>query len=131
MSILFHPVLEEVEIKVSPAASGLHRKQVNRCHQLRAKKPFKKVLNTIPPIKPLSDDHIEAIHHASLDVIKTLGIKVLSPSARQHLREQGCDVDEDTEIVKMDPEFVTSMVAKAPSRFTLTPRNPERYRIGR
>ena len=93
---------------------------------IASQKPFKKVLNTIPPIKPLSDDHIEAIHHASLDVIKTLGIKVLSSSARQHLREQGCDVDDNTEIVKMDPEFVTSMVAKAPSRFTLTPRNPER-----
>ena len=87
--------------------------------------PYQLVVNSMVPLNPLSDDHIEAIHHASLQVISTMGVKVLSASARQHLREQGCMVDDDTEIVRMDPQFVTDMVAKAPSEFTLTPRNPD------
>ena len=87
--------------------------------------PYQRVVNTMTPMAPLSDDHIEAIHHASLDVISRLGVKVLSASALQHLREQGCMVDDVTEIVRMDPAFVTEMVAKAPAEFTLTPRNPD------
>ena len=87
--------------------------------------PYQRVVNTMAPLAPLSDDHIEAIHHASLQVISTMGVKVLSASARQHLRDQGCMVDDDTEIVRMDPQFVTDMVAKAPAEFTLTPRNPD------
>ena len=102
-------------------AAKNHAKQSALSHQM----PFQRVINSMAPLSPLSDDHLEAIHHASLEVISTLGVKVLSASARQHLRDQGCRVDDATEIVRMDPAFVTEMVAKAPSQFTLTPRNPD------
>ena len=93
--------------------------------------PFKRLDNQMPPMTPLTPDDLEAIHKASLDIIATLGIKVLSASARAHLKSQGAMVDEGEEIVRLDPDFVMEMVSKAPSEFTLTPRNPERaLRIG-
>ncbi len=80
----------------------------------------------MPPLLPLTADHIEAIHHASLKIIATLGIKCLSPDVRRHLRLVGCMVDDASEIVRMDPAFVEDMISKAPPKFTLTPRNPDR-----
>ena len=102
-------------------AAQNHKTQSALAHQI----PYQRVVNSMTPLNPLSNDHIEAIHHASLEVISTMGVKVLSASARQHLRDQGCMVDDATEIVRMDPQFVTDMVAKAPAEFTLTPRNPD------
>ena len=93
--------------------------------------PFQRVDNMMPPLTPLTEDQLEAIHHASLEIIATLGVKVLSQSARDHLKSCGCMVDDDEEMVRMDPDFVMDMVGKAPSEFTLTPRNPDHaLRIG-
>lgn len=93
---------------------------------LASQLPFKPVRNTWMVLEPLSADQIEAIHHQSLKVISEMGMKVLSPEARQQLKSAGCMVDEAEEIVRMDPAFVEEMVAKAPAEFTLTPRNPDR-----
>lgn len=76
-------------------------------------------------IEALTEDQVNAIHQASMRIISEQGIKVLSQDARNALREQGCMVDDGEEMVRMDPAFVETMVAKAPPRFTLTPRNPE------
>ncbi len=76
-------------------------------------------------LEPLSADQIEAIHHASMRIISEQGVKVLGQSERRILKDQGCMVDDGEEVVRMDPAFVEAMVAKAPSNFTLTPRNPE------
>ena len=92
---------------------------------LDAQLPFQKVVNSMAPLEPLSSDHIETIHTKSLEIIQRLGIKVLSQSARDHLRSCGCSVDDASNIVFMEPEWVMEMVNKAPSRFTLMPRNPE------
>jgi len=81
--------------------------------------------NTRYIIEPLSEDHIEAVHEASLNIISTQGLRVLSASAREHLNGQGCRVDDD-QMVRMDPAFVEEMVAKAPPVFTLTPRDPSK-----
>ncbi|MGC6485396.1 MAG: trimethylamine methyltransferase family protein [Candidatus Puniceispirillales bacterium] len=87
--------------------------------------PFKPLRNSRMQLKPLTEDHLEAIHQASMRIISEQGIKVLSASARAALRDQGCMVDDGEEIVRMDPAFVETMIAKAPSEFTLTPRNPD------
>jgi len=81
--------------------------------------------NTRYIIEPLSEDHIEAVHQASLNIISTEGLRVLSASAREHLKGQGCRVDGE-QMVRMDPAFVEEMVAKAPPVFTLTPRDPSK-----
>lgn len=76
-------------------------------------------------LEPLSADQLEAIHRMALRIISEQGLKVLSPTARAALRDQGCMVDDGEEMVRMDPAFVEEMVARAPSQFTLTPRNAD------
>ena len=87
---------------------------------------FRPIRNSWMVLEPLSTDQIEAVHQQSLKIISELGVKVLSPTARAHLKQAGCIVDEGEEIVRMDPAFVEQMVAKAPAEFTMTPRNPDR-----
>ncbi len=83
------------------------------------------------PAQPLSEDHIEAIHEASLDVIEKIGILFLNDDACTILAEAGCDVDFTTQQVKMDRHWVVEQVKKAPSSFTMTPRNPDhKIKIG-
>jgi len=91
---------------------------------LAGQMPFRPLENTRYILEPLSADQVEAVHEASLRIISTLGLRVLSAEARAQLKSCGCMVDEGEQIVRMDPAFVETMVARAPARFTLTPRNP-------
>ena len=85
--------------------------------------PWEPPSYTDPPICPVSDDEIEAIHQASLDVIEKIGIQFLNEEALDVLRKAGCDVDEQSQNVKMDRQWVASKLTHAPSEFTITPRN--------
>ena len=78
------------------------------------------------PLRPLSDDQIEAIHDMSLRVLEEIGILFLNDEALKILSEAGCDVDWSTKNVRFERDFVTAQIQKAPSHFTLTPRNPAR-----
>ena len=78
-----------------------------------------------PPLTPLSSDHIEAIHEASLDILDSIGIMFLNDEALDILASAGCEVDRSTKIVKMDRHWVPEIIKTAPSQFTVTPRNSE------
>jgi len=80
--------------------------------------------NPYEPTKVLSDDHVEHIHRSSLMLLHTTGMRVLQPQARRILGAAGCVVDDL--MVRFDPELIESMVALAPSTFTLRARNPVR-----
>jgi len=78
------------------------------------------------PTEPVSEDAVEAIHNASMTVLEEIGILFMNDEALAILRDAGCDVDMDSQRVRMDREFVMQAVAHAPSDFTITPRNPDR-----
>ena len=59
-------------------------------------------------------------------ILEEIGILFLNKEALQILKDAGCDVDMDTQRVRMDRAFVMEQVKKAPKSFTITPRNPER-----
>jgi len=88
--------------------------------------PWRRLRNPYKPIEVISTDHLEAIHETSLRVLEELGIEFLSEDALQRLKAAGADVDFDTQMVRFDRALVMELVAKAPSEFTLTPRNPDR-----
>ena len=50
---------------------------------------------TQPPARVVSDDEIEAIHLASLEVLKRTGIDILHADARERLAAAGARVDGD------------------------------------
>lgn len=95
----------------------------------RGKAPLQQMPWSIPqnidrPIEPLTEEGVQAIHDGAMRILEEIGIVFLNPEALQILKEAGCRVDGD--LVRMDREFVMEMVGKAPSSFTLTPRNPDR-----
>ncbi len=75
-----------------------------------------------PPTAIISEDHVEAIHHASLRVLSEIGMDFLLPEARDMLRLAGAKID--GERVRFDPAMIEELVAHAPSNFVLNARNP-------
>ncbi|MCY4609564.1 MAG: trimethylamine methyltransferase family protein [bacterium] len=87
---------------------------------------WRQVRNPFPPIAPLSDDEIEAIHRTSLRVLDELGMKVLDGETRSLLRAAGARVDETGEMVFMEAGLVEEAITTTPPDFTLHARNPAR-----
>lgn len=88
--------------------------------------PWKQPRNPYPPMRLLSDDQVEAIHQASLRILSELGIELMSAEARDLFSAAGALVDETTQIVRLDPALIESLISTAPSEFTLTSRNPDK-----
>jgi len=87
--------------------------------------PFGSLVNSYPPLGPLTEEQVEVIHQASLDLLCDAGIEVTSQRVRHAFEREGAKIDEDREVVLADPQMILEFVARAPSTFTLTPRNAE------
>lgn len=89
-----------------------------------SQKSFKQITYGYQPQEIISADHIGHIHETALRILEEVGMKVLAESAREIYVEAGFSVDHSTEIVKFDFHGLEELVAKAPSEFELTARNP-------
>lgn len=82
------------------------------------------------PTRAVSDDEVEAIHHASLRVLSDVGIDVLHPQARNYFTEAGAMVGSesggDPIRVRFDPEMIEHAITTCPSEFELHSRGPHR-----
>ena len=87
---------------------------------LRLKNPY-------PPIEQFSEDQLEAIHQTSLALLRDKGIKVLSLEARQIYATAGARVDDDTLMVRFDPDWLLETIKQAPRSFTMHGRAPQRW----
>ena len=86
--------------------------------------PWRIPVNPDRPVEPLDAEGVQAIHRTTMRILRDIGIEFLNPEAVAYLKQAGCKVTGTN--VKMDEDFVMEMVARAPSTFTITPRNPER-----
>ncbi|MEP2030987.1 MAG: trimethylamine methyltransferase family protein [Paracoccaceae bacterium] len=83
--------------------------------------PWRLVRNVDRATEPLGPEGVEAIHEGAMRILEEIGIEFLNHEALAILKEAGCTVEGEN--VRMGRDFVMEMVAKAPSQFTLTPRN--------
>lgn len=81
-------------------------------------------INRDRPTEPLDADGVATIHNGAMHILEEIGIEFLNPEALAILKKAGCTVSDQN--VRMGRDFVAEMVAKAPSEFTITPRNPDR-----
>lgn len=88
--------------------------------------PFKQPQAQFPPLELLNSEQIETIHHASLKILRDIGMEFMSADARARLKKVGADVDEETHMVRFDPELVEELITTAPETFQLHARNPEK-----
>ena len=86
--------------------------------------PWTLPVNTDRPTEPLDAEGVEAIHNGAMRILEEIGIEFLNEEALALFKEIGAKVDGSN--VRMDREWVMEMVAKAPSEFTITPRNLDR-----
>jgi trimethylamine--corrinoid protein Co-methyltransferase len=87
---------------------------------------YRTLVSPFPPLEPLGADEIAHLHEAALQLLQRHGIRVLLPEARAILREAGADVDEETMLVRFEPDHAEQALASAPSTFELVGRAPER-----
>ncbi len=81
--------------------------------------------NPYRPIEQFSADQIEAVHEASLKVLRETGIKILSPEACGIYAKAGMDVSGEG-IVRLDPDHLLDLIANAPGEVTLHGRGDGR-----
>ncbi len=86
---------------------------------------FGALCHRYPPIGPLTEEQIEEVHSASLEILRDAGIEVMSRVVRDRFAKEGARVDHESGLVYVDPDLVMALVSQAPSEITLTPRNPD------
>ena len=88
--------------------------------------PWRSVTNPFRPVEIVSTDEVEAIHLASLRILREIGVEVLGDRAIDVLARAGASVDRERRNVRLDDGLVEELVAHAPAEFTLHARNPDR-----
>ena len=78
------------------------------------------------PTEVVSEDELEAIHLASLRILRDIGIDFLDAESRSLLGAAGADVEGDGARVRFDPDLVTERIRTAPASFRLHSWNPDR-----
>ncbi|HDZ23010.1 MAG TPA: Trimethylamine methyltransferase MttB, partial [Desulfobacteraceae bacterium] len=72
-----------------------------------------------------TDDELEQIHFATIEVLKKTGLFIGSKEAREVLDGGGAIVDEKTKTVKFPPYLVEDAIRSAPSKVLLAGRDPK------
>ncbi|HLY52667.1 MAG TPA: trimethylamine methyltransferase family protein, partial [Steroidobacteraceae bacterium] len=104
------------------AAAGAHPPRSAR---------YRHLVNPFEPVRIFSDDQVESIHLAALGILERQGMRVLSPRGRTVLAAAGAQVDEATQMVRLDPAMVAAALTTVPREVNLVARNPERScRVG-
>lgn len=94
--------------------------------------PWRRIVNPYRPLEILSADQVEAIHVASLRILRDIGVEVLGARAIDRFEAAGARVEREDGTrgpagrVRLDAAQVEELVALAPSRFELHARNTER-----
>lgn len=72
----------------------------------------------------LSQDDVQRIHTATLDILQSTGIRFPSLKALDIWEAHGAKVDRDTSVVKIPATVIETALKKAPPIYTLAARNP-------
>jgi trimethylamine--corrinoid protein Co-methyltransferase len=74
----------------------------------------------------LTEEKIEAVHRATLDVLEVTGIRFESERALRLFESHGCPVDYDQHRVRFPPGLVEACLRQCPSCFRLRGRTPDK-----
>ena len=78
-----------------------------------------------PRFRKVSDDQVERLHHASLEILDRTGVRLYEPEALQLLQKKGVQVEDGTR-VRIPPGLVEWALSVAPKRAVLCDRNGRR-----
>jgi len=89
--------------------------------------PLPRLENHWPPLEILTAEQVERIVEAAYRILQESGLEIRSAAAREIYRRGGAVVDEATQMVRLGREVVEAHVQRAPQRFVLHARNPDRH----
>ncbi len=87
-------------------------------------RPFGQLRNPYPPLRAVSDDELESLHQAALQILEEIGIEILAKEAQALFAAAGVALPAESERLRLERGLVEESVAKAPARFRLHARNP-------
>ena len=99
---------------ISNAAGSLRGRRAVKQHDEHRQPDYRNLRNPFTPQTIFTQDRVEYLHEKALEVLETLGIKVLLPQARQIFRSAGAIVDDSTEMVRLGRELVATALTSAP-----------------
>lgn len=73
----------------------------------------------------LTQEQVEQVHQASLEILENVGLLVRHPKARAVFQKHGCKVDSETQVVKFPRAVVEEFRAMLPPTFTFLGRDPK------
>jgi trimethylamine--corrinoid protein Co-methyltransferase len=85
---------------------------------------YRTMVNPFEPMRVFSDDQVAALHDSALLLLETQGMKVLSERGRRAYAAGGANVEEATQMVRIDRELVARALSTAPKTFTLHALDP-------
>ena len=74
----------------------------------------------------LSNDDLDALHEATLQLMEDYGLQMHGKEALDILAGAGCEVDYETDRVKFPRNLVNDAIEKCPAEFTLCGRTPDK-----
>ncbi|MEE9261943.1 MAG: trimethylamine methyltransferase family protein [Dehalococcoidia bacterium] len=81
-------------------------------------------LGDAPRFRLLSDEKLERIHEASLEILENVGVKITTQPALKLLADAGCTVTDD-DIVKIPRRLVKDAINSVPKRIVIYDREGE------
>jgi len=78
-----------------------------------------------PSYQVLSGEDLEKIHAASLEIMSGYGVRVFGKEAAGIYKAAGCQIDEETGLIRFPAELVNSSIRQAPDHYTMCGRNPK------
>jgi trimethylamine---corrinoid protein Co-methyltransferase len=78
-------------------------------------------IQAVPRFQMFSPEQCEAVHLATLDILRRTGTRVYHEEARELLKEAGCLITDET-LVKYPPSLVEWAIKQAPSTISLCER---------
>ena len=73
----------------------------------------------------LTPEQVKLVHEASLEILEEVGLLVHNLKARDRFAEHGCQVDQETQLVKLPREVIDHFCQAIPPQFTFHGRDPE------
>jgi trimethylamine--corrinoid protein Co-methyltransferase len=77
------------------------------------------------PLEILTEEEVDAIHRATLDVLRETGVTFESEKALKLFEQNDCMVDYDEKRVRFPPALVEECIRSCPSTFRLRARDPK------
>ncbi|MBN1537772.1 MAG: trimethylamine methyltransferase family protein [Anaerolineales bacterium] len=73
----------------------------------------------------LSQEEVERIHGAALEILENVGLLVRNEKARKIFTKHGCNLDTETNLVKFPPAVIEEFRKLTPPKFTFRGRDPK------